>query len=248
MGRRGRPAVPEGARPAVSRPKYRDLKRNLIQFARLLRANDMLVGPGETADVMRAVEKVDIGDRDDVRLSNGSIATSKPEDFPIYDALFEYFWGRTMEMEDVQAPDGGPKLVLICDVSRSMDSYSRFLLQFIYALQNVIGRVESFAFSSSLHRVSNYFKSSDIHDALERVAREVPDWSGGTRIGYSLSQFLEKFPDVLDHRTVLIVLSDGLDTGAPELLEKAMEELQSRSARVIWLNPLLGSSDSRPLA
>jgi uncharacterized protein with von Willebrand factor type A (vWA) domain len=141
-----------------------------------------------------------------------------------------------------------PKLVLICDVSRSMDSYSRFLLQFIYALQNVIGRVESFVFSTSLHRVTNYFKSSDIHDALDRVAREVPDWSGGTRIGYSLSQFLERYPDVLDHRTVLIVLSDGLDTGDPELLEKAMEEMQSRTAKVIWLNPLLGSSDYRPLA
>ncbi|HZR09054.1 MAG TPA: VWA domain-containing protein [Myxococcales bacterium] len=349
----------------MSRPRYRDLKRNLIQFCRLLRANELLLGPGEVADVLRAIETIDIGDREDVRLSIRSIATSKPEDFPIYDALFEYFWGRQMEMEDGRGEDGGPrlgeqqakqqtkvnlnldpdkspdsppdsedeeslpvyspievlaqkdfssfraeelteiaratlivarrlalrpsrryrparrggridlrrtmrgavkfggtpvllarkrrkirkpKLVLICDVSRSMDSYSRFLLQFIYALQNTLGRVESYVFSTSLHRVTNYFRSSDIYDALERIAREVPDWSGGTRIGYSLSIFLEKYLDVLDQRTVVIVLSDGLDTGDPELLEKAMEELQGRSARVIWLNPLLGSSDYRPLA
>src|SRR5581483_10143006 len=110
VGARGRAPFPEGAGAAVSRPRYRDLKRNLIQFCRLLRANELLLGPGEVADVLRAIETIDIGDREDVRLSIRSIATSKPEDFPIYDALFEYFWGRQMEMEDGRGEDGGPRL------------------------------------------------------------------------------------------------------------------------------------------
>ena len=86
-----------------------------------------------------------------------------------------------------------PRIVLICDVSRSMDSYSRFLLQFIYALQHVIGKVESFVFSTSLTRVTPYFKSEDIQSALDRIADEVHDWSGGTRIGQSLMTFNDEW-------------------------------------------------------
>ena len=82
-----------------------------------------------------------------------------------------------------------PRLVVICDVSRSMDTYSRFLLQFIHAMQNTIGKVESFVFSTSLTRVTEYFKNEDILEALDRIAREVHDWSGGTRIGQSLTTF-----------------------------------------------------------
>ena len=84
-----------------------------------------------------------------------------------------------------------PRLVVICDVSRSMDTYSRFLLQFIHAMQNTIGKVESFVFSTSLTRVTEYFKNEDIIEALDRIAREVHDWSGGTRIGQSLTTFNE---------------------------------------------------------
>src|SRR5205823_8999731 len=75
-----------------------------------------------------------------------------------------------------------PRIVLLCDVSRSMETYSTFLLQFIYALQNTLGRVESFVFSTRLTRVTDYFKAGDIYIALERMARDVPDWAGGTRI------------------------------------------------------------------
>ena len=142
-----------------------------------------------------------------------------------------------------------PKLVLICDVSRSMDTYSRFLLQFIHALQNTIGKVESFVFSTSLTRVTEYFRHEEILDALDRIAREVHDWSGGTRIGQSLTTFNEKYAKhLVDRNTIVLILSDGLDTGDAEILRVAMEELDERAGKVIWLNPLLGSKDYRPLA
>jgi uncharacterized protein len=142
-----------------------------------------------------------------------------------------------------------PKLVVICDVSRSMDTYSRFLLQFIHAVQNTIGRVESFVFSTSLTRVTDYFKNEEILEALDRIAREVHDWSGGTRIGQSLTTFNEKYAKhLLNRNTIVLILSDGLDTGDAEILRLAMEELSERAGKVIWLNPLLGSKDYRPLA
>lgn len=142
-----------------------------------------------------------------------------------------------------------PRIVLICDVSRSMDSYSRFLLQFIYALQHVIGKVESFVFSTSLTRVTPYFRSQDIQGALDSIAEDVHDWSGGTRIGQSLVTFNEEWSNrLVDHHTIVLILSDGLDTGDAEILEGAMDQLAIRAGKVIWLNPLLGSKDYRPLA
>ncbi|HVA24810.1 MAG TPA: VWA domain-containing protein [Chloroflexota bacterium] len=140
------------------------------------------------------------------------------------------------------------KLVLLCDVSGSMDIYSRFLLQFIYALQSNFARTESFVFSTQLSRVTEYFKDHDIYEALDVIAREVLDWSGGTRIGQSLADFNENWAaSVIDTKTVVIVLSDGWDTGDADVLEHEMQELQRRAARVIWLNPLMSNPGYQPL-
>lgn len=141
------------------------------------------------------------------------------------------------------------RIVLICDVSRSMETYSTFLLQFIYALQTTLGKVESFVFSTRLTRVTEYFTSGTIELALERIAREVPDWAGGTRIGDSLHAFNQRWAwRMLDRRTVVIILSDGLDSGHWSVLEDEMIEIERRVARVIWLNPLLGDHGYRPAA
>ena len=157
--------------------------------------------------------------------------------------------GTVIELAKLERKIRKPKIVLICDVSRSMEQYSVFLLQFIHSMQNVIGRVESFVFSTSLHRVSPYFKHADIMEAVDDIARDVPDWSGGTRIGESLRVFNENYGrSVVDRRTVVIVLSDGLDTGQTELLEEEMERLHARAAKLIWLNPLLGRESYQPLA
>ncbi|HLZ30094.1 MAG TPA: VWA domain-containing protein [Chloroflexota bacterium] len=159
------------------------------------------------------------------------------------------YGGTVVELAKKKRKIRKPKIVLICDVSRSMDTYSKFLLQFIYALQNTLGRVESFVFSTRLTRVTEYFRASDIYTALERIAREVPDWSGGTRIGESLKVFNHDWAlRMVNQHTIVLIMSDGLDTGDASVLEYEMEQIQRRAARVIWLNPLLGNEDYRPLA
>ncbi len=138
------------------------------------------------------------------------------------------------------------RLVLLCDVSGSMDLYSRFLLQFLFALQNVFGRVETFTFSTRLTRITEYLKARSYRQVLRRLT-EVRDWSGGTRIGESLAQFNREWPTLVDRRTIVIVLSDGWDTGDPELLAAELLRIKRRAGRMIWLNPLLGNQSYEPL-
>ena len=109
------------------------------------------------------------------------------------------------------------KLVLLCDVSGSMDLYSRFLLQFLFALQNVFRRVETFTFSTRLTRITDHLRSRSYRQVLRRLG-EVRDWSGGTRIGESLAEFNREWGRIVDRRTIVIILSDGWDTGDPEVL------------------------------
>jgi len=138
------------------------------------------------------------------------------------------------------------RLVLLCDVSGSMDLYSRFLLQFLYAVQSVFGRVETFTFSTRLTRVTEHLRGSTYRQVLRRLG-EVRDWSGGTKIGESLGEFNRRWPELVDRRTIVIVLSDGWDTGDPELLVGELLRIKRRAARVIWLNPLLGNPAYEPL-
>lgn len=138
------------------------------------------------------------------------------------------------------------KLVVICDVSGSMDIYSRLLLQFIYGLQNSFAKVESFVFATSLSRITGYLKNKTYERALERLSSKVHGWSGGTRIGESLAAFNAEWLRRIDKRTVVIILSDGWDTGEPEQLAATLSQLQQRCGRLIWLNPLLGSSTYTP--
>jgi len=138
------------------------------------------------------------------------------------------------------------RLVLLCDVSGSMDLYSRFLLQFLYALQNVFGRVETFTFATRLTRVSDLLRGPSYRSALRRLT-EVRDFSGGTRIGESIREFNQTWSRLVDRRTIVLLLSDGWDTGEPDVLAQEMLTLKRRAARVIWLNPLLGNPSYEPL-
>lgn len=138
-------------------------------------------------------------------------------------------------------------LVALCDVSGSMDLYSRFLLQFLYALQHAFARVETFVFSTSLVSISESLRRDEYRSALAALARSETGWSGGTKIGASIAQFVAEWPRLIDRRTVVIVLSDGWDTGEPTLLGDAMREIHRRAGRVLWLNPLLGSPSYKPL-
>lgn len=141
------------------------------------------------------------------------------------------------------------QLVMLCDVSKSMDLYSQFLVQFIYAFQQIYRRIETFVFSTSLYRITESLQSHRFETAMDRLSREVPGWSGGTRIGQSLHTFVEDYASrMLDKDTVVLILSDGWETGDEALLAEAMEEIQRRCSRLIWLNPLAGNPNFRPEA
>ena len=140
-------------------------------------------------------------------------------------------------------------LVLLCDVSGSMERYTRMLLHFIHALTGELERVETFLFATRLTRVTQQLQYRDIDRAVNEVSQAVPDWSGGTRIGENLKRFNFRWARrVLGWGAVVLVISDGWDTGEPLLLAQEMERLQRGSYRVVWLNPLLGVEGYQPLA
>jgi uncharacterized protein with von Willebrand factor type A (vWA) domain len=140
------------------------------------------------------------------------------------------------------------KVVLLCDVSGSMDCYSRFLIQFMYGLQNELWGVETFVFSTSLSRITHLIRTKDIANALEKISGSILGWSGGTNIGRSLHTFNRDFaPSMVTHRTVAVIISDGWDRGDVSLLEREMQDLKRRCKKIIWLNPLLASDNYEPL-
>ncbi len=142
-----------------------------------------------------------------------------------------------------------PDVVLLCDTSGSMDPHTRFLLTFALSLKRVARRCEVFAFNTSLTRLTPWLTPEKIGPTLERLAAGVPDWSGGTRIGASLDEFVTRYLETLvSARTVVVVLSDGLDSDGPAVLAGAMRAIRERARKVIWLNPLLGDPRYRPEA
>ena len=337
----------------------------MVRFAAALRRHGLPVTPEHVTDGVRALEQLDLADRDEVRTGLRAVFAGRPEDFATFDRVFDGFWRAATEADRVaealappalpeQAPpglertgretlaldawqEGGAedagdepvgvpaaseleavaardfstfspdqldevyrltlkiarrlarrisrrrrpsarrgridlrrtlranltrgelielryrrrkrkkvKLVLLCDVSGSMDLYSRFLLQFLFALQSAFSRVETFTFSVRLTRVTDYLRARSYRDVLRRLTA-VKDWSGGTKIGESLAEFNRGWPALVDRRTIVIVLSDGWDTGDPDVLAAELLRIKRRAGRVIWLNPLLGNPSYEPL-
>ncbi len=138
------------------------------------------------------------------------------------------------------------KLVLICDVSKSMDLYSRFLIQFMYAFQSAFHRIETFVFSTSLHKVTEHLQRQHINQTLQKLADNVPNWSSGTQIGLSLKTFCEKYTRLLDKKTTLIILSDGWDMGETADLAASMKQMHKKAGKLVWLNPLAGNPNYEP--
>ncbi|HEX6547122.1 MAG TPA: VWA domain-containing protein [Candidatus Dormibacteraeota bacterium] len=138
-------------------------------------------------------------------------------------------------------------IVLLCDVSGSMEKYTRLLLIFAHAVARRED-VETFVFSTRLTRITRLLRHRDLDRALDEVTRSVHDFSGGTRIGQALAEFNRKWARrVLGHGAVVIVISDGWDRGDPALLEHELARLHRMAHRLIWLNPLLGSEGYEPL-
>lgn len=139
-----------------------------------------------------------------------------------------------------------PKLFLICDVSRSMDIYSLFLLKFVYAFQHTFRQVEAFLFSAELIRVSRYLQESTIDAAIAKITEHFAGWSGGTRIGECLDQFITDFARKIDKTSLVMILSDGIDQGDSDLIGKAIKKMHRKSGRIIWFNPLAGNPGYKP--
>jgi hypothetical protein len=143
----------------------------------------------------------------------------------------------------------GRPLVLILDVSGSMSPYARALVQFGYAAMAAGRRVEVFCFGTRLTRVTRTLRAKDPDRALHEIGRTVADWEGGTRIGESLKSLLDGWSQRAALRGAVVVLcSDGLERGDPELLRAQMARLGRLAHKVVWVNPLKGSPRYEPLA
>jgi len=133
-----------------------------------------------------------------------------------------------------------PPLVVLCDISGSMDRYARMLLHFLHAITNDRHRVHTLVFGTRLTNITRHLKHRDVDVALERVTESVHDWAGGTRIGASLEEFNRRWSRrLLGQNAVVLLISDGLDAECGEGLEFEVERLAKSCARLVWLNPLL---------
>jgi uncharacterized protein len=141
------------------------------------------------------------------------------------------------------------RLVLLLDVSGSMADYSRALLMFAHAALRIDRRWEAFCFGTRLTRLTGALATTDLDEALRRASAEVFDWDGGTRIGESIKCFLDDFGhDGLARGAIVVICSDGLEVGDPELLAEQMSRLHRLAHRVVWLNPLKEDPAYEPLA
>ncbi|HET7200510.1 MAG TPA: VWA domain-containing protein [Burkholderiales bacterium] len=133
-----------------------------------------------------------------------------------------------------------PPLVVLCDVSGSMNRYSRMFLHFLHSITNDRDRVSSFVFGTRLTNISRYLRHRDVDVAMSGVSDAIADWSGGTRIGNCLREFnLRWSRRVLGQNAVVLMISDGLDGDVGEGLSREMERLHKSCRKLIWLNPLL---------
>jgi len=373
-----------GATSGPSEEAFRQLLENVVLFARLLRHAGMTVGTGQILDLTRALEVIDIGNRDDLYHTMRVVLVGRREDLIVFDTLFNLFWSgrtaealaeraavnrtKTAELDPVEdclpdrdnSDDSAPRivqlayqseeasedeeeenddeesqphvmlaysrdeilrqkdfdafsaeesqrarrlmeemrwkiarrrtrrfeahnlgrqldlrktirrnlrnggevfslahrrlrtrprpLVLICDISGSMDRYSRTLLQFLHTVEHGLDRVEAFVFATRLTRVTHELRTRDPGTALNEVGKHVQDWAGGTRIGDALKEFNYRWSKrVLGRGAIVMIISDGWDRGDIPTLRREMERLQRNCFRLIWLNPLLGLASYQPL-
>lgn len=138
-------------------------------------------------------------------------------------------------------------LVLLVDISGSMELYARVLLQFFHSLGQQLPQVETFVFATRLTRITAHIRLKDVDVALDEVSRSVTDFSSGTRIGESLHHFNNQWGGRTTRRgAVVMIVSDGCDTGSSDTLRRAMQNLKKHCYRLIWLNPRLSQVNFQP--
>ena len=141
------------------------------------------------------------------------------------------------------------RLVLILDVSGSMSQYSAFFLRFMRGVLSAFKKSDAFVFHTRLSRIGDVLSEGNSERMLERLALITTGWSGGTKIGDSLETFNDQYAGrLLNSRSVVIILSDGYDTGPPDHLARQLAKIQRRARRVVWLNPMIGWRGYEPVA
>jgi uncharacterized protein with von Willebrand factor type A (vWA) domain len=141
------------------------------------------------------------------------------------------------------------RLVAILDVSGSMNPYSSFFVRFLKSILDSFREADAFVFHTRLVHIGEALKERTTERAIQRLALMAQGWSGGTRIGESLATFNRSYaPSVLNRRAIVVIVSDGYDTGPPERLAAELATLGRRARRVVWLNPMLGWPGYQPVA
>jgi uncharacterized protein with von Willebrand factor type A (vWA) domain len=157
--------------------------------------------------------------------------------------------GEPVSRAFVEPAERPRRIVLLCDVSGSMEAYARGLVRFLHAAVVGRGRVEAFAIGTRLTRITRELSSRDPDAAIAAAAKRVTDWSGGTRLGEGLRQFNDEWGvRGMARGAVVVILSDGWDRGDPEVLGAQMERLHRVAHQVVWVNPLKSSPNFAPLA
>lgn len=157
--------------------------------------------------------------------------------------------GELMELRYRRKRPSHVRLLVLADVSGSMDIYSRFFLSFLHLLNSARTlRVNTFVFSTRLEDLSRPFRSRRFPDVLRNIALHFPAWSGGTKIGAALRQLNESHAGTITTRTTVIIMSDGWDTGDAALLNREMSRLRRRARSIVWVNPLKEDPGYEPLA
>ncbi|HDG96861.1 MAG TPA: VWA domain-containing protein, partial [Desulfobacterales bacterium] len=215
------------------------------------------------------VEKADVGkfDKEDIAVAQlalkrimSSFRTTKTRrmrkthqrrslmDFPKVARKSLKYGGIPMELYYREKKKRLKRLVILADVSGSMERYARFVIPFLLGLRGIGPRAEVFVFSTSLAHVTHIVRHLEVEKALREMVKRLPEWSGGTRIGYSLHQFNQKHGSaLLNQRTIVLILSDGWDLGAKELLRREMAHIGAKACCTIWLNPLVGDPAFQPI-
>ena len=140
------------------------------------------------------------------------------------------------------------RVLFFCDVSGSMDIYTRMILQFVHVLNRIDRRTEIFFFSTELSRATFQFDAGDFNSVISRIPELTANWGGGTRIGHCLRIFNESYGRrMLSTKDIVIIFSDGWDRGEIDVLETQMALLKRKAYKIIWLNPLMGTTDYQPI-
>ena len=157
--------------------------------------------------------------------------------------------GYPIKLYKKSKPKKPMRIVSILDISGSMKVYSQIFLTFVKGLVGVDQSADVYLFHTRLMRVTEYLKDNDTLNAVNRISLLTEGFSGGTKIGKSLKEFNNVYSkNQVNGRTVVIIISDGYDTGSPKIVSQELEKLKKRNCKIIWLNPLLGWENYEPVA